>query len=378
MKEFNFPENHEWYIDKYFLRARTVLEAETLNPKVLAQVFIRKGNCKAYGLEEAIACLCNYTDIRKTGHIYSLKDGDYFDSCETLMLIEAPVQSIIDLETMYLGIISAETTLGNDEQRTDVGLGTIIKNMKTVVDLISPRPISYFGARHWRYELDYEIAKTCKKAGAKNCSTDAGAKAWGEDCKGMGTIPHALQTIYHWKYGLDKAVVESTKAFNRHIPKEIPRIALIDYANRELSDTMGCIKHLGKDLFGIRVDTCGENYMEGLPKYHSKKEIYQSKKEKYWFNHGVSIAGVHKIASHLRITARDVKIILSSGFGNPEKVEAFLEAEELLGMKLFDSLGVGGVFDSRMATMDIVRVSGLDIHKKGRKYKKNPRLNKIF
>ncbi len=367
--KFAFPNNYKPFIDKYFLRAKEVLEKETLNPRVLAQVFIRKGNCKVYGLEEAIACICNYSDIQKKGHIYSLKDGDYFDSCETLMLIEAPIQTIIDLETMYLGIISAETSIGNGVNPPHYI--SIKENIKKIENLINPRTISYFGARHWRYDKDYDIAFACRDGGAINCSTDEGGNAWGSE--GVGTIPHALQTIYHWKYGLQRAVVESTKAFNRHMPKEIPRVALIDYANRELSDTMSSIKELKKDLYGIRIDTCGENYMAGLPKYNY--EIYKGK-EKYWFGRGVSILGVYKVVSHL---GPEVKVVLSSGFGDINKVIAFLEAEETLGIKLFDSLGIGGVYESKMATMDIVAVNGdYTIHKVGRKYNKNPRLNKIF
>jgi nicotinate phosphoribosyltransferase len=81
---------------------------------------------------------------------------------------------------------------------------------------------------------------------------------------------------------------------------------------------------------------------------------------------------------------RDVKIILTSGFGDPEKVKAFVEAEKLLGVRLFDALGVGGIFKPcRMATMDIVAVGETPemltpISKVGRPYNPNPRLTQLY
>ena len=60
MKNFNLPKDYKPYIDKYFLRAKTILKKENLNPIVKIQVFIRKGNCKVYGINEAIAILTKY------------------------------------------------------------------------------------------------------------------------------------------------------------------------------------------------------------------------------------------------------------------------------------------------------------------------------
>ena len=233
--------------------------------------------------------------------------------------------------------------------------------MQKIVNLVKPRPISYFGARHWRYDRDYDIARSCMLAGAKHCSTDEGAKAWGENCKGIGTIPHALEVIYHWKYGLKEAVYKATEAFNKHIEKGIPRVALVDYANLEITDSLS----VAPIVDGIRIDTCGENYMQGILPLKTN-------------DRGVSINGVWLVRSLLNSESYNkVKIILSSGFGNPEKVKAFIDAEKILGIKLFDGLGVGGVFNSRMATADIIEVDGKTIHKVGRTPRPNERLRRI-
>ena len=349
MSKFNLPKDYKPYIDKYFLRAKEILIQDYLNPVVKYQVFIRKGNCKVYGINEAIAILTKYS--KKINKIYALKEGSHFDPCETLMTIEAPVQELIDLETMYLGVLSAETTLGNGK---DINLGDIYEKMWQIVELIRPRTVAYFGARHWRYDRDYEISKECFNAGANNCSTDIGASSVGQ--KGIGTIPHALQAIYHWKYGIENAVTESTISFDTYMPKDIPRIALVDYGNREVTDSI-MTNYKVKNLYGIRIDTCGENYIQGTVK------------EK-----GVSVSGIIVLR---RVLPR-IKIMLSSGFGNLQKVKDFLNAEKIYKITLFNGLGVGGVFESRMATSDIIEVDGQSIHKVGRPYRPNERLERVI
>lgn len=354
MSVYNLPEDYRPYIDKYFLRAKEILRKENLNPTVTAQVFLRREG-KIYGINETMAIFEKYSNL---GNLCLLKEEECrFKPLESVLKIMAPIQDIIDLETMYLGVISRETTLNNGGQ--DIDLRLIRNRMAEIVELVGDRSVSYFGARHWGYERDQDIARVCKEAGAANCSTDEGAKAWGIDCKGIGTIPHALEAIYHWKYGLNNAVVESTKVFNKHIDKKVPRIALVDYANREILDSLRVTDALGKDLYGIRIDTCGENYMQGVVKDYDYKPCDRVK--------GVCVDGVVQVRRMLDLCGfKDVKIILSSGFAKPEKVKAFVKAEKRLGIKLFDELGVGALFDSWTATMDIVRVENMPISKVGR------------
>ena len=75
MREFNLPEKHEPYTDKYFLRSNQVLKGEGMNPYVKMQVFIRKGPGRVYGIEEAVAILDKYSNIRDKGRILALPEG---------------------------------------------------------------------------------------------------------------------------------------------------------------------------------------------------------------------------------------------------------------------------------------------------------------
>jgi len=366
MTTFNLPENHEPFTDKYFLRANEILKAENLNPWVRAQVFIRKGPGIIRGIEEAVAILDNYSPLKQHGgNVSALREGAPYHANDTVMVIEAPIQDIIELETMYLGVIAAETTKANDGHGVD--LKTAKETMEQVVEAAQGRPVSYFGARHWRYDEDAAIAKAAFDGGATSASTDIAAVQIGQ--KGKGTIPHALENVYAWLKGYDQAVVESTKAFDRVIDPNVPRIALIDYANREIKDSIATADAFHGRL-SVRVDTCGENIAEGA----------SPGEKKYWEGNGVTVTGVKALREALNdIGHEKVNIILTSGFGNPEKVRAFVAAEQELGMRLFDGLGVGGIYPARMTTMDIVAVGETQqtmqpMAKIGRLYRPNPNL----
>ena len=364
--EFNLPKSHKPYIDKYFLRSKEVLYGDDLNPIVKYRVFIRNadGSTQVYGINEAIAIIRKYTNNSKNIKIMSLNEAEYVKSCDTIMTIEGPVQDLIELETMYLGVISASTTLCNDGNISDIDTDVITARMQEIVKAAVDRPVIYMGSRHWRYDRDYEVSKACFEGGASDCSTDIGASSVGKH--GVGTIPHALEAIYHWKYGLDSAVVMSTRAFDAHIVNSTPRVALIDYANNEVTNALDCIRWLDKNLYGVRIDTCGENFMQGVPHDYAR------------FDRGVTPEGVYIVRKILDDYGfKNVKIILSSGFSDVAKIKKFVDFEHINDIKLFDCLGVGQVFYSRCATGDIVSVEGKEIHKVGRGDRENELLKEV-
>jgi nicotinate phosphoribosyltransferase len=331
------------FADKYFERAKVILQKDGKNPWVNMQVFVRKGPGKVAGIREAIDIITGNSDIEKVGgRIYAKKDGQRYAPTETVMNIISPIQEIIELETVYLGVIAAAITRENDGK--DIDLKAIQRNVMQVVELAGDRPVFYFGARHWHYEMDQAITKAAFDGGVRDCSTDNGAETVGK--KGMGTIPHALENIFAYYFGRDRAVVEATKAFDRYMDPAIPRIALIDYNNREITDTIATARALEGRLFGGRTDTCGENVAEG-----GVAKNY----EKYWTGPGVTVEGVRALREALnRNGLQELKVGLSSGFSNPDKVRAFNEGEKLYGLKLYDLIGAGFLDGVRTSTADIV------------------------
>jgi len=387
-EKFNLPEKSEPYADKYFLRAKKILESEDINPWVRAQVFIRKGPGIVKGIDEAAAILEKYSSLAKHGgRVYALKESSLYNPNETLILIEAQIQDIVALETMYLGVLSAETTKENE--RRGINLNSVRRNMAAVVKAAEGRAVSYFGARHWRFDEDAQITKAAYEGGAQSASTDTGAETFGK--KGVGTTPHVLENIMAWKYGYENAVSETMKAFDRVIEKEVPRIILVDYRNREITDSLATARALERRLDGIRIDTCGENLGEGA--LRNKERLIElagrdidipNEDEKYWFGNGVTVTGVYAVKKALEENGyASLKVMLSSGFANSKKVKAFVRAEKLIGEKLFDGLGVGQVFESRAAKMDLVAVGYapdklVPISKTGRFYRPNQRLELVL
>jgi len=388
----------EKYTDKYFLRAYEILQKENLNPFVRAQIFVRKGPGILAGMDEMISFICSNSDLEKNGgRIYALSDGESYDPLETILLIEAPILDIIRLETVYLGIISSSLAIFNDNRKLD--FENIEKRMKSVVSAAGNRPVTYFGARHWSYKNDADISKAAISGGAVGAATDIGAFCISKE--GSGTIPHALENIFAWKCGKENAVKEATIAFDRHMNENIVRVALIDYNNREIDDALQTVKSV-PSLAAVRIDTCGENVGQGalsmmdfdgkseneinqmLSAFFEKPVFVPKEDEKYWFGTGVSISGVYAVRKALNENGFEkIQIMLSSGFGDVNKIEAFTKAEAMLGMKLFDSLGVGGIYESRDATMDIVAVGEsidtlVPMAKVGRVYRPNPRLRRII
>lgn len=367
----SLPSSHLPYTDVYFLRSLEILQKLNLNPFVRAQIFFRSGPGKISGMREVLEIIQKYSQLLENqGQIFYLPDEEQYQPEETVLCLEGKIQDLITLETMILGVLSAETTKAND--RHGVNLENVTQRVQEIVKLVGNRPIFYFGARHWRYDEDANISQAAFLGGAAGASTQIGAETVGKS--GVGTIPHSLETIFAWKYGIEKAVAKSTEAFDHIIDKKIPRIALVDYANTEITDTLAVAKILGNKLTGVRIDTCGENIMEGEPSHDTRK---------YWSGRGVTISGIaHLKKSLINAGYPDLKLFLSSGFGEVAKVKAFVAAETELQIKLFDSLGIGNIFDSRISTMDIVGVGETlttlqPIAKVGRRYKPNHRLIKF-
>ena len=353
----------KYFTDKYFSYTKEVSEKKGLDPWVDIQVFIRKGPGKLGGMQEAVDLIAKSGIEYVNGNVWALKDGQRYKPNETIMLIQVPIQLIVEWETVYLGVISAGTTRANGG--SDPVSMDISDRMERIVKLVGDRPVYYFGARHWHYEDDAFISKLAFNGGAVGCSTDAGGKY--VDQKGLGTMPHVLPIVLG-------STCKAAAAFHNTIDEKVKRVILADTFNREISDSIESIEwlyenescwgdeYLKNNPPGIRLDTCGENIGETCH-----------------YGKGVTI----ELARNLRLALdhagyQDSPITLSSGFGNPEKVRRFVEAEKALGIRLFDSLGVGQLWEGRSATADIVKINGRLCSKVGRPYRPNKRLKRVL
>ncbi len=332
-----------YYSDKYFTRAREVLAGAGRNPRVTVQVF-QKQAAWLGGVDEAIAmlklCLTDgyqWDDLE----VLALHDGDRVEPRETVLLITGPYVAFAHLETLYLGSLARRTRVAT--------------NTRAVVEAAWPKPVMFFPARfdHWLVQTGDGYAAHI--AGAIGVSTDAQASWWGSS--GIGTVPHALIAAF----GGD--TVAATVAFAEQMPSDVQVISLVDFDNDCVGTSLAVAQALGTRLFGVRLDT-SESMVD--------KSIVGQMGD--FDPRGVNAQLVRNVREALDGKGfGHVTITVSGGF-DPAKIQRF-ERDDVP----VDFYGVGsslfrGSFDF---TADVVRVDGRPVAKVGRRYRPNPRLERV-
>ncbi|HET9150831.1 MAG TPA: nicotinate phosphoribosyltransferase [Gemmatimonadales bacterium] len=329
-----------YYSDKYFVRARQVLEADGYHPRVTMQVF-GKQHAFLGGMDEAIAILKLCSTDWSALEVHALHDGDEIEPWETVMLIEGPYDVFAPLETLYLGVIARRTRVGTNTRR--------------VVEAAAPKEVMFFPARHDHWLVQTGDGYAAHIAGAIGVSTDAQASWWGNE--GIGTVPHALIAAY----GGD--TVRATRKFAEHADPNVRLITLVDFENDCVRTSLEVARSLGARLYGVRLDT-SEMLVDRsvLPQMGRFKPT------------GVNPKLVHNVRDALdREGFGHVKIVVSGGF-TVDKIRQF-ESE---GVPV-DGYGVGSsLFQGRFDfTADVVRVDGKPCAKVGREFRPNPRLGRV-
>ncbi|MFB6075982.1 MAG: nicotinate phosphoribosyltransferase [Candidatus Aenigmatarchaeota archaeon] len=369
------PDDYQRYTDKYFTRSREILEGEGINPEVSLKVFAR-GEGKIVGLNEAVDIFEKYrSDLSENGGEVWVTKKNEFETKEPLMIVRGPAQDVVEMETMYLGVLSHNLT----EKHPDYEIPTeeqFQREVERVTDIYDEVevPLLYFGARHYHWSQDEEFGRAALKAGAVQTSTDAGSTYIGEN--GVGTTPHFLTIVLADQYGPDEATLKTAQLFDEHIDEEVSRVTLVDTFNEEIDDSLKIAEYFngkyGDDWkHKFRVDTCGENIAQG-------GEEFDPHRGKYETGRGVRIEPVKKLRDRLidEGYGDNTEIILSSGFGDPEKARAFVEAQKKYREKsrkefgkyydLFSAIGAGAFTDGIHCTSDIYEVNGRPLAKTGR------------
>jgi nicotinate phosphoribosyltransferase len=329
-----------YYTDKYFARAREILVADRHRPTLTMQVF-GKSAALLGGMDEAIAilklCAIDWNEL----DVHALYDGDEIAPWETVLQIEGPYDAFAHLETLYLGVLARRTKVGTNTRR--------------VVEAARPKEVMFFPARHDHWLVQTGDGYAAHIAGAIGVSTDAQASWWGSE--GIGTVPHALIAAY----GGD-TVLASRKAVE-FLPDNVRLITLVDFENDCVGASLDCARALGERLYGVRLDT-SETMVD-------RSVIAQMGSFK---PSGVNPQLVWNVRRALDAEGfTHVRIIVSGGF-DVEKIRHF----ESDGVPV-DAYGVGSsLFQGRFDfTADVVRYEGRPCAKAGRKFRPNPRLEKV-
>jgi nicotinate phosphoribosyltransferase len=329
-----------YYSDAYFNLTRELLLESGRHANVTVQVF-QKQHSVLGGIDEAIAVLKLCSDDWSGLEVHALHEADEIEPLEPVLQIDGDYSLFAHLETVYLGVLARRTR--------------IMRNVRRVVDAANGKPILFFPARHDHWLVQTGDGWAAHVAGAIGVSTDAQASWWGG--RGVGTVPHGLIAAF----GGD--TVAAARAWADRFAAEMNVTVLVDFENDSVRTALEVAEALGDKLWGVRLDT--SELMVDRALWARMGDLKPT---------GVNPELVRLVRDALDAAGhRHVHIVASGGF-DADKIAEF----EREGAPV-DAYGVGSslVQGANDFTADVVRLEGRDCAKAGRRFKANPRLERV-
>ena len=232
--------------DAYLHWTKEVLRLESLNPKVVME-FSVKNDGVLCGIEEAVSLLtnvlpkidqdsaANVDSISEDVQVWALSEGDEIVAGEPVLRVIARYSSFGLYETSLCGMISSAT-------------GWATAAYECVVAARENTVISY-AARYVHPNTAHIIDYASVVGGCSSASTLIGSKQIARNP--IGNMPHALPLIFG-------DTVLAVQAFDKHIPIDVQRIALVDTFKDEPEEGLNVAQALRERLRGVRLDTPAE------------------------------------------------------------------------------------------------------------------------
>ncbi|MBW7997447.1 MAG: nicotinate phosphoribosyltransferase [Candidatus Glassbacteria bacterium] len=295
--------------DVYLLKTRQILRAEHLDrTPVIADIHASADGLFIGGQEVRRLLDGKQVTVR------ALPEGERMAAGETVMQLEGPYDEFGIHETAILGILSSSS-----------GWATAAAEC---VRAAGNKPVACFASRHLHPAAAPVMERAALIGGCSSASNILGAQLAGS--QPVGTIPHALVLIVG-------DTLETAELYLKHLAGSGPLVCLVDTFRDEAEESVRVARALGRDLYGVRLDTPGE--LGGVT-----PELVARTRE------GLDGAG----AGH-------VKIFCSGGM-NPLRIPPLAAAGA-------DAFGVGSYIsaaDPIDMTMDLKEISGKPIAKRGR------------
>ncbi len=299
--------------DVYFERTLQVLKSKGIRKHVRAE-FIAKKFPQDYewgvlaGIEE---CATLLEDLPI--HLRTMEEGSVFYPLEPVMEVEGEYTDFALFETALLGLICQASGVATRAARCKKAAGK--------------RPVISFGARRMHPSIAPMIERSAYIGGCDGVAVGKSAELI--ESEPMGTMPHALILVMG-------GTLEATRAFHETIEKKVKRVSLIDTFQDEKFETLAVAEAMGKDLFGVRLDTPASR----------RGDFLQILKEVRW---ELDLRGF-----------KNLKLFVSGG----------LDDEEILRLNpVVDAYGVGTFISNAPVidfSMDIVEVDGKPLAKRGK------------
>jgi nicotinate phosphoribosyltransferase len=381
--------------DKYFTKSRQIIE--TFGDRTVTYgVFMRRGVICA--VNPAIDVLRQHYPDPAGNESAPLKitrlyeEGAFVPDQKPLFTYTGSFAALVELETLILQRVGVPCVSAYNAYR-------MATNLKKVafIDMHARHAtgddmslLAAYGA-----SVGSRMAKLAGAIGFTGSSQDLTAHFYGQD-KAVGTMPHAI-------VGYAGSTLRAAQMFVETHPKENLTV-LIDYFGREYSDALEVCRWWANEVLpkdpsgsralGLRIDTHGERYAEGLDyeksveiivnwlhvpnEYEAVRQmmgeeafdadslnIVKDKVRRVLFGTGVSVAATIQLRQKLDAHGFNAaKIVASSGF-NLFKCKVFADARapvDVVGTGSFLPDNLGDTF----ATADVFLYDGKPGIKLGR------------
>jgi nicotinate phosphoribosyltransferase len=329
-----------WYSAVYFIKTARIVEKE--RPKhVVTMQFFQRHEAILCGIDESIALIHTFASNPSNLKISALHDGDKIKPLEPVLKITGHYEDFGHLEGLIDGILARRTSIATNVYQT--------------AKEATPAKIFFMGDRDDHYLNQQGDGYAAYYGGVAAQATHAMNEWWGQE--GTGTMPHALIQIFNGD------LVKACEAYIKTYPND-RLVALVDFNNDVITDSLKVANRFKKRLYGVRVDTS----IAIKDKYFN--QFKDDKKEYY----GVNPFLIKALRQALDKSGfRYVKIIVSSGF-DIEKISWFKKEKAKV-----DLYGIGTSFLKVNIgfTGDLVNLDGLPLAKVGRKELPSKRLKVV-
>jgi nicotinate phosphoribosyltransferase len=226
--------------DVYFEYARDALKFAGINPVVTMEVFTRKNPFGSnwavvsgtYEVAKLLQGLPVDVDAMEEGEVF-LTDPELAVN-EPVLRITGRYRDFGVYENPVLGFLCQASGICTKAAR--------------LVHLAQGKMVIGFGTRRVHPALAPIVERSSILGGLESVSNVLGARLMKK--KASGTMPHAFILCVG-----DEA--EAWRVFDRALPEDVPRIALVDTFSDEKFASILALQTLGSRLYGVRLDTPG-------------------------------------------------------------------------------------------------------------------------
>ena len=216
--------------DIYFSRAAIVLRNEAINPLVVMEFFPERAGVLC-GVNEAFNFLGKLLP-KNLSEVWGLEDGAEVLQDEVSLRIQAPYSTFALYQTAICGMLSQSTAWATAAREC--------------VEAAKGVPVISFGAQHVHPNVAHIMDYAAIVGGCTACSTPLGAKLAG--VTPVGSMSHAYIICVG-------DLVKAAHLFDKHIPPEVPRMALVGTFKDEVEESLRVAAALRDKLQTVQLNT---------------------------------------------------------------------------------------------------------------------------